>query len=132
MALRLQNLQTQQTAASLAQIKQTGPQVQIMQEQDSMPPVRPSLESSARQTRKPQVVYGFSVYNAATGECYLIELVSTDLTIPDRLPNPTQNATYDPYYVRVVFVQRLKAYNMSIIVPSIAYDQYGHLAAAET
>ena len=51
-----------------------------------------------------------------------------DLTIPDRLPDPTQNATYDPYYVRVVFLQRLKAYNMSIIVPSIAYDQYGHLA----
>ena len=58
----------------------------------------------------------------------------SDRTGPDRsddprpLPNPTQNATYDPYYVRVVFVQRLKAYNMSIIVPSIAYDQYGHLA----
>ena len=53
----------------------------------------------------------------------------TDLAIPDRLPDLTQNATYDPYYVRVVFVQRLKAYNMSIIVPSLAYDQYGHLAA---
>jgi hypothetical protein len=90
------------------------------------------VERATSQRRKPQVVYGFSVYNSATGECYLIELVPSDLAIPDRLPNPTQNATYDPYYVRVVFVQRLKAYNMSIIVPSLAYDQYGHLAQPDT
>ena len=31
-----------------------------------------------------------------------------------------------------MFVSRLKAYNMSIIVPSIAYDQFGHLAQVET
>ncbi len=89
-------------------------------------------ERTTFQRRKPQVVYGFSVYNSTTGECYLIELVPSDLSIPDRLPNPTQNATYDPYYVRVVFVQRLKAYNMSIIVPSLAHDQYGHLAQPDT
>jgi hypothetical protein len=126
MALRLSSLQTQQTAANLAQIKQAGPQVEIMQEQDA---AAAGAGNFADQARKPQTVYGFSVYNAASGECYLIEVVPTDLAIPDRLPDPTQNATYDPYYVRVVFVQRLKAYNMSIIVPSIAYDQYGHLAA---
>ena len=90
------------------------------------------VEPAAFQWRKPQVVYGFSVYNSTTGECYLIELVPSDLATPDRLPNPTQNATYDPYYVRVVFVQRLKAYNMSIIVPSLAHDQYGHLAQPDT
>jgi hypothetical protein len=90
------------------------------------------IEPALFQRRKPQVVYGFSVYNSTTGECYLIELVPSDLASPDRLPNPTENATYDPYYVRVVFVQRLKAYNMSIIVPSLAHDQYGYLAQPDT
>ncbi|WP_434667423.1 hypothetical protein P5W99_38965 [Paraburkholderia sp. A3BS-1L] len=125
--LRLQNLQTQQAMASLAQIKKAGPQVELTAEQ----PTAVAVEDFAP-SRKPQVIYGFSAYDAATGECYLIELVATDLAIPDRLPHPSENATYDPYYVRVVFVNRLKAYNMSIIVPSIAYDQYGHLAKAET
>ena len=91
-----------------------------------------AAERATFQRRKPQVVYGFSVYNSTSGECYLIELVPSDLAIPDRLPNPTQNATYDPYYVRVVFVQRLKAYNMSIIVPSLAHDQFGHLTQPDT
>ncbi|MFM0330068.1 RHS repeat domain-containing protein [Paraburkholderia strydomiana] len=90
------------------------------------------VQRAAFQRRKPRVVYGFSVYDSTTGECYLIELVPSDLAVPDRLPNPTQNTTYDPYYVRVVFVQRLKAYNMSIIVPSLAHDQYGHLAQPDT
>jgi hypothetical protein len=90
------------------------------------------VERASSKRRKPHVVYGFSVYNSETGECYLVELVASDLAIPDRLPNPTKNATYDPYYVRVVFVQRLKAYNMSIIVPSLAHDQYGHLAQPDT
>ena len=90
------------------------------------------VERASSRRRKPHVVYGFSVYNSETGESYLVELVASDLAIPDRLPNPTKNATYDPYYVRVVFVQRLKAYNMSIIVPSLAHDQYGHLAQPDT
>ena len=131
MALRLSSLQTQQTAANLAQIKQTGPQVAIMEERVTTTATSASVGNFVNQARKPQLVYGFSVYNAASGECYLIELVATDLTVPNQLPNPTANATYDPYYVRVVFVQRLKAYNMSIIVPSMAYDQYGHLAAPD-
>jgi hypothetical protein len=126
-ALRVASLQTQQAAANLADIKQAGPQVEIMQ-QNSATTSQASLTSPVLEAARPQVVYGFSVYNATSGECYLIELVPNDLNIPDQLPNPTQNATYDPYYVRVVFLQRLKAYNMSIIVPSIAYDQYGHLA----
>jgi len=123
-SLQIGSLQTQQAAANLAQVKQTGPQVEILQQST----ISKTSVSSADVPRKPLVVYGFSVYNATTGECYLIELVPTDLNPPNQLPNPTQDATYDPYYVRVVFVQRLKAYNMSIIVPSIAYDQYGHLA----
>jgi hypothetical protein len=124
--LRIQNLQTQQAAADLARIKQTGPQVEIATAQFSAD----TTEALVARSRKPQLIYGFSAYDAKSGECYLIELVANDLTVPDKLPDPTQNATYDPYYVRVVFVQRLKAYNMSIIVPSIAYDQYGHLASA--
>jgi len=128
-ARRLDSLQAQQVAANLAQVKLNGPQVSIVRQLDSASTDAATTGNLARETRKPQLVYGFSVYNALSGECYLIELVPTDLAVPDHLPNPTQNKTYDPYYVRVVFVQRLKAYNMSIIVPSIAYDQYGHLAA---
>ena len=130
-ARRLGSLQTQQTASNLAQTKQVGPQIAIMQGTSVATASQTSLANSQSEARKPQVVYGFSVYNSASGECYLIELVPTDLNIPNQLPDPTENATYDPYYVRVVFVQRLKAYNMSIIVPSITYDQYGHLAAPE-
>ena len=127
-SLRVASLQTQQTAANLAQVKLNGPQIEIMP-QTAISQV--NLGNLIPALRRPQIVYGFSVYNPATGECYLIELVPTDLTIPDQLPDPTQNVTYDPYYVRVVFLQRLKAYNMSIIVPSIAYDQYGHLATPD-
>lgn len=129
--VRLQNMQAQQSAANLAQIKRTGPLVELAAPQASADAVE-NVASTVEMFRKPQVIYGFSAYDAAMGECYLIELVANDLTVPDRLPNATANATYDPYYVRVVFVGRLKAYNMSIIVPSIAYDQYGHLAQAET
>jgi hypothetical protein len=128
--VRLQNMQAQQSAANLAEIKRTGPLVELAA-QVSADAVK-NLASTMEMTRKPQVIYGFSAYDATTGECYLIELVANDLTPPDRLPDATANATYDPYYVRVVFVGRLKAYNMSIIVPSIAYDQYGHLAKAES
>lgn len=125
---RLDSLQAQQAAANLAEIKRNGPQVEIATERLASGVTE--IQSFASTIRKPQVVYGFSAYDAASGECYLIELVPTDLTIPDRLPGPTKDATYDPYYVRVVFVGRLKAYNMSIIVPSIAYDQHRHLAKA--
>jgi hypothetical protein len=125
-ALRIDSLQAQQAAAHLALIKQTGPQVAIA----AVPVSTDTAQTFSRVIRKPQVIYGFSAYDAQSGECYLIELVATDLNVPDKLPNPTTNATYDPYYVRVVFVNRRKAYNMSIIVPSIAYDQYGHLAKA--
>ena len=123
--LRAGDLRAQTTAANLAQVKQSGPLVDIAF-------AAAATTAASSQASRPAVIYGFSVYNARTGECYLIELVPTDLAIPDRLPNPTQNATYDPYYVRVVFVQRLKAYNMSIIVPSLAHDQYGHLAQPDT
>lgn len=75
-----------------------------------------------------QSIYGFSVYNPGTGEAYIVEVVDADFTPPDQLPNPTTNITYDPYYVRVVFLNTLTCYNMSIIVPSMAYDQYGVLA----
>ena len=122
-SIQLQTLQTQQSAANLANTKLAGPQLEI--KQNAVTATGPPRSIIIQ----PPVIFGFSVNNATTGECYLIELVPTDLTVPNQLPNPTQDATYDPYYVRVVFVQRLTAYNMSIIVPSITYDQYGHLAA---
>jgi hypothetical protein len=75
-----------------------------------------------------QPIFGFSVYNSATGEAYIVEIVDNDQTPPNQLPYPTEDATYDPYYVRVVFLDTLTAYNMSIIVPSLARDQYGYLA----
>ena len=125
--LRMQSLQMQQAAVDLALVKQTGPLVEIATTQIATD----MGEDFDVKRRKPQVIYGFSAYAAKTGECYLIELVANDLDVPDKLPDPTEYATYDPYYVRVVFVGRLKAYNMSIIVPSIAYDQYGYLAKAD-
>ena len=81
--------------------------------------------------RRLQSIYGFSVYNPATGEAYLVEVVDADLTVPDQLPDPAGNGSYDPYYVRVVFLNTLTCYNMSIIVPSIVRDQYGYLARPE-
>jgi hypothetical protein len=67
-----------------------------------------------------QPVIGYSVYNPATGEAYIVELVDNDA-------GPT-GTTYDPYYVRVVFLNKLKCYNMSIIVPSMSHDLSGNLA----
>ena len=79
-----------------------------------------------------QPVYGFSVLNSETGEAYLVEVVDADLDVPDQLPNPTTNKTYDPYYVRVVFLATRVAYSMSIIVPTIAYDQHRYFAEVHT
>jgi hypothetical protein len=83
-------------------------------------------------THRLQAVYGFSVYNSATGEAYIVEVVNSDLSIPDQLPIATENTTYDPYYVRVVLLNTLTCYNMSIIVPSMARDQYQYLAQPNT
>ncbi len=77
---------------------------------------------------KPQAVYGFSIYSRELREAYLVELVPADQDVFDRLPYPTENLTYDPYYVRVVFLKSLTCYNMSIIVPAMVHDQYGHFA----
>ncbi len=87
-----------------------------------------SLTSVDSTARKPQGVFGFSGYSNLTGESYLIEVVGADLTVPDRLPDPTENGDYDPYYVRVVFLSNLTCYSMSVIVPSIAYDKHGYFA----
>ena len=97
--------------------------------------VEPQLQAS-QSTLAPQgqffQIYGFSVVNPAMGEAYIVEIVRADLAIPDRLPDPTTNTTYDPYYVRVVFLKRRICFNMSIIVPSMAYDQYGHFGTVRT
>lgn len=84
------------------------------------------------EARRLQTIYGFSVYNPASGEAYIIEVVDADLVAPNQLPVATENTTYDPYYVRVVFLNTLTCYNMSIIVPSMARDQYGYLAEPDT
>ena len=91
-SVRLQNLQAQQSTANLAEIKSTGPLVELAAPQASVDAVE-SFASTVEMFKKPQVIYGFSAYDAATGECYLIELVANDQTVPDRLPNPTSNAT---------------------------------------
>ena len=120
----LQSLQAQQSAVDLATTKSLAPVVTVTQAQE---PTTAGLTTNyARRSYQP--IYGFSVYNPGTGEAYIVELVGSDLTPPNQLPGPTQNATYDPYYVRVVFLNTLTCYNMSIIVPSIVYDQYGHIA----
>ena len=79
-----------------------------------------------------QVIYGFSVSNPRTGEAFLVELVPVDQTVFDQLPRPTENLTYDPFYVRVVSLSTLTCYNMSIIVPAMVHDQYGHFARQGT
>ena len=119
-----QTKQSQTAAASLSVTKSTTSVPSVTQEFSSI--VARSFIPSRR--RRPQPVYGFSVYNPGSGEAYLIEVVLTDNATPDVLPHPTMNANYDPYYVRVVFLNTLTAYNMSIIVPSMVYDQNNILA----
>ena len=121
-------LQSQQAQADLAVTKSLTPMVQATQAQTGAA----RLSRDSIKQRQYQPIFGFSVYNSGTGEAYIVEVVGTDLTPPNQLPDPTQNVTYDPYYVRVVFLNTLTCYNMSIIVPAIAYDQYGHLAKLGT
>ena len=122
-------LENQQAQANLASMKTLTPVTDVVQDH-----VDASIVASAPAilSRLYQPIYGFSVYNSATGEAYLVEVVGSDLTPPDQLPYPTQNVTYDPFYVRVVFLNTLTCFNMSIIVPSMVYDQYGHLAQQNT
>ena len=92
-------------AAETPFIKTLAPGIAVMQDQPSFS----AAPAPARSQSQRQVIYGFSVYNSGTGEAYLVELVPADLDIPDQLPNPTKNVTYDPYYVRVVFLKTLKS-----------------------
>jgi hypothetical protein len=117
-------LAAQQEAAGVSAAKSL-----VMPAVSSQPiETRASLTPVASALRQPQEVFGFSAYSNSTGEAYLIQVVGADLTVPDRLPDPTQNADYDPYYVRVVFLSNLTCYSMSVIVPSIAYDEHGYFA----
>ena len=125
----LASLDSQKATANLATYKSLGPQLMVTQTAADLGNATNTRTSEQRQY---QTIYGFSAYNPATGEAYIVEVMGTDLTLPDQLPNPTQNATYDPYYVRVVFMETLTCYNMSIIVPSAAYDQYNYLAQQGT
>jgi hypothetical protein len=124
----MQLLNSQRQSADLAIVKKLAPVFAVTQASDAVA-ARSTADFARRQY---QTIYGFSVYNPGTGEAYIIELVGTDLTIPDQLPNATQHVTYDPFYVRVVFLNTLTCYNMSIIVPSMVYDQYGHFAREST
>jgi hypothetical protein len=125
----LQLLQTQRQTADLAITKSLAPSFVVTQASDA---VSSEANVASFAQRQYQLIYGFSVYSPGTGEAYIVEVVGTDLTIPDQLPNATQNVTYDPFYVRVVFLNTLTCYNMSIIVPSMVYDQYGHFAHETT
>jgi hypothetical protein len=122
--------QNQQAQADLAFTKNLAPVTDVVQ--NHVTDIATVSSAAAILRRRYQPIYGFSVYNSATGEAYLVEVVGSDITPPDQLPYPTQNLTYDPFYVRVVFLNKLTCYNMSIIVPSMVYDQYGHLAQQKT
>jgi hypothetical protein len=123
-----QRLESQQAMAELATTKSQTPGPEVMQLRSSGTVM--STQQFAR--RQYQPIYGFSVFNPGTGEAYIVEVVDADLAIPDQLPRPTTNLTYDPYYVRVVFLKTLTCYNMSIIVPAMVHDQYGHFARLGT
>jgi hypothetical protein len=118
------DLAEQQSAAAVSAAKSLAVAFPVEQQRDAVAEAAPIAIAAAR---KYQSVYGFSVVNARAGEAYLVEVVEADLTPPDRLPRPTENQDYDPYYVRVVFLNTLTSYNMTIIVPTVAYDQHRHL-----
>ena len=120
--------QAQQATAEFAFAKSIAPVVQITQASST----NATTNASTASRRGYESIYGFSVYNPGTGEAYIVEVVEADLDTPNRLPDPTQNADYDPFYVRVVFLNTLTCYNMSIIVPAMAHDQYGYLGTQET
>jgi hypothetical protein len=124
-------LTAQSNAAELAVTKALLPGIAVTQNdvtQNAISAVKTVNPEPPQAARQRQVLYGFSVYNPATGEGYLIELVPADQDVFDQLPRPTKNLTYDPYYVRVVFLKTLMSYNMTIIVPAMVHDQYGHFA----
>ena len=117
-------LSTQQQASTISESK-LFTMTSLASQKREMPD---TSETAASVLRPPQALYGFSAYSNTTGEAYLIEVVGADLTVPDQLPDPTEDGDYDPYYVRVVFLSNLTCYSMSVIVPSIAYDEHGYFA----
>jgi len=119
----------QRDAVGMAFTKNLSPGIAVLQDQPAVSVVN-QAPAPARSQR--QMIYGFSAYNEGTGDAYLVELVPADQGVPDQLPLPTMNMTYDPYYVRVVFLKTLISYNMSIIVPAMVHDQYGHFARQGT
>jgi hypothetical protein len=119
----------QRRAAGVAFAKNLAPGVAVTQDR---PVIGVAVDTGTSRPSRRQTIYGYSVYNANTGEAYLVELVPYDQDIPDQLPRPTENLTYDPFYVRVVFLRTLTCYNMSIIVPAMVHDQYGHFARQGT
>lgn len=113
----------QQGAAALSYTKELNPAAAVLQDRSSAAGAQQSKKRFQRQT-----VYGFTVFNSGTGEAFLVEMVPADQDVFDQLPMPTKHLNYDPYYVRVVVLQTRTCYNMSIIVPAMVHDQYGHFA----
>jgi hypothetical protein len=122
-------LKMQRATAEMAVTKRLLPGLAVLQDQ---PAQAIAIEAPAAPRAQKQVIFGFSVYNSSTGEAYLVELVPADQDVFDQLPRPTEHLTYDPFYVRVVFLRTLTCYNMSIIVPAMVHDQYGHFARQGT
>ena len=133
-----QSLPAQQAAATLADTKRLVPPIALAATASATTEVMSTASVGVAESGLAgrsfviQPVYGFSVLNSQTGEAYLVEVVDADLDVPDQLPNPTTNKNYDPYYVRVVFLATRVAYDMSIIVPTIAYDQHRYFAEVRT
>jgi len=124
--------QAQQATANFAYAKSLAPVVQVTQAGSTSAAANANTRATSASRTNYGSIYGYSVYNPGAGEAYLVEVIEADLDIPNHLPDATQNADYDPFYVRVVFLSTLTCYNMSIVVPAMAHDQYGHLAKQET
>ena len=103
-----QTQQTQTAAANLSMLKAVTPTIVGSQTEEETLVLNSNLSNTFLERRFLNI-YGFSVYNPLNGEAFIIQLVDADQTIPDQLPNPNKDATYDPYYVRVAFVTRSHA-----------------------
>jgi hypothetical protein len=123
--------QTQIAASNLSMTKAVTPTIVGSQTIDETVGLNPGLPNALFAPRFLKI-YGFSIYNPQNGEAFIVQLVDSDQDIPDQLPKPTKDATYDPYYVRVAFVNTFTCYNMSIIVPSLVHDRNSNWARLAT
>jgi hypothetical protein len=118
----LKSVQTKQAQTSLANLavdKSTNPVPSVTQKLESIK----TRVASPPSNNQGQPIYGFSIGNPSTGEVYIVEVVLSHDSIQKEVAPQTVSPGYDPYYVRVMSLSTRTAYNMSILVPSMLYDQ---------